>query len=757
MPMKLTSPVPLPAGSPRPSVGADTAFDPAAGFALRHAALFAVSSLLTITALYFSVSGADIVGPASIWIAAILGVNILAIGYLGLAVGRRVRRLVRAGQEAEQGARLHLRFVGLFALAAVVPAIVIATFSAVTFGQGVQAWLSSQVRGGFEATRVLGRQSIDTASDTARADIVAMASDLNAAGPNLARAPEAFQTYLETQAARRGFVAAYIIDSRGVIIKQATRPSGVPGFVAPRDSAYAAALAGDVAVEIDENVVIRALFRLGDIPDGYLLAVRLPEEGQPELLRQAEGAVRAFRSIEERNGWLQGLVGIAYLETVILVLIGAAWLGLASATRISAPIGSLAVAAERIRAGDLSARVDAGSEADEIAALAGTFNRMAGELESQRATIESARETAETRSAFIRAVLEGVAAGVLSLDGQGLVTAANASAARLLGLETSALEGLRLSDVAPEFADVVARVKPSSPASAQVERLSGADTLVLDVRAAYAGEEVVVTIDDVSGILAAQRQAAWRDVARRIAHEIKNPLTPIQLSAERLRRKYANQVTGDQDAFIRMTDTIVRQVGDIGRMVDEFSAFARMPAPRFVADDLAETLRQAVFAQRIASPDIDVSADTPPEPTLVSMDTRLIAQALANLLKNAAEAVSSHNAATASDEAGEIRATLALNGPFAVIEITDTGPGFPVTDRRRLLEPYMTTRAKGTGLGLAIVARVLEEHRGTLELADRRDGARGACVRLTLPLVPSHPFDIDAPPRATHPETTHAS
>jgi two-component system, NtrC family, nitrogen regulation sensor histidine kinase NtrY len=447
------------------------------------------------------------------------------------------------------------------------------------------------------------------------------------------------------------------------------------------------------------------------------------------------------------------------LEIVLLVMIGTAWLGLISAGRITGPIGLLAQAAERVRGGDMNARVEKVGGDDEIAALGTTFNKMTGELQFQRLAIEQAREEAESRSAFIRAVLEGVSAGVVSLDDSATVRAANGSAARLLRMDDGDLEGLDFAGAVPEFAQIVARARPGIPAQGQAERLIGTETILFDVRAAYAGEDLVVTFDDVSGLLAAQRQAAWKDVARRIAHEIKNPLTPIQLSAERLKRKYSDAVTGDRETFVRLTDTIVRQVGDIGRMVDEFSSFARMPAPRFAEDDVCEALRQALFAQRVASPDIDVTSTMPPEPVLVSMDTRLITQAFANLLKNAAESISARIAQDGDDKPGDISATLNVTDTMAWIDITDNGVGFPVHDRRRLLEPYMTTRAKGTGLGLAIVARAFEEHGGGLELADRTDGLRGACVRLHLPLAdattsPSEPADI--PPNLTNTaETTH--
>jgi two-component system, NtrC family, nitrogen regulation sensor histidine kinase NtrY len=466
--------------------------------------------------------------------------------------------------------------------------------------------------------------------------------------------------------------------------------------------------------------------------------------------------VRAYKVIEDRQGRLQILFALAYLEIVLLVMIGAAWLGLVSAGRISGPIGLLAQAAERVRSGDMNARVEQVGGSDEIAALGTTFNKMTGELQFQRIAIEQAREEAESRSAFIRAVLEGVSAGVVSLDDSATVRAANGSAARLLQLEEGELEGLDFSQAVPEFAAIVARARLGIPAQGQAERLIGNETLLFDVRAAFAGEDLVVTFDDVSGLLAAQRQAAWKDVARRIAHEIKNPLTPIQLSAERLKRKYSDSVIGDKDTFVRLTDTIVRQVTDIGRMVDEFSSFARMPAPRFANDDLGEALRQALFAQRIASPDIDVTSNMPPEPVLVSMDTRLITQAFANILKNAAESISTRVAKEGDHLVGEITASLRVDDKMAWIEIMDNGIGFPVQDRKRLLEPYMTTRAKGTGLGLAIVARAFEEHGGGLDLADRADGLTGAVVRLTIPRALAMTDGAEPNPLATKtPETTN--
>ncbi|GIU65970.1 sensor histidine kinase NtrY-like [Candidatus Phycosocius spiralis] len=726
--------IPNPSKRIKPTPNLSVRLSDAAHISLTDLASYVSAVVLTFFGLLFSVSGGDVVGPASTWILALLIVSGLVIAYLSIRVGSRVLALRNAGRNAQTGARLHLRFVMLFAANGVIPVVLIALFSALTIRQGVQAWFSDQVREAVQATRVLGNQSVDKTAEATKIDIAAMAVDLNASAIQLKADPKAYRNYLATQADRRGFVAAYVLNAQGEKLAQAQRPQGVPEFIMPDKGDFAIAQAGDVSINIDPSAVVRALYRLDAFSNSYLAVVRLPEPGQLALFEKAKAAIYAYQLIEDRQGILLFLFGLAYLEIVLLVLIGSVWLGLLSAGRISTPIGLLADAAERVRAGDMSARVAQVGGGDEISALATTFNKMTGELQFQRRALEEAAEYAETRSAFIRAVLEGVSAGVVSLDKSHIIRAANGSSGRLLQPKDERLEGQDFSQIAPEFMAIVGSARPNHPAQGQAERLVGAETLLFDVRAAYAGDDLVVTFDDVSGLLAAQRQAAWKDVARRIAHEIKNPLTPIQLSAERLKRKYAEIITTDRDVFIRMTDTIVRQVTDIGRMVDEFSSYARMPSPKFAVDDLSEALRQAIFAQRIANPDIEIITMLPPEPVMVSMDTRLLIQAFTNIIKNAAEGIAARRTRDGTDLKGLIEVHLSLDPKTAWIEISDNGVGFPSQDRRRLMEPYMTTRAKGTGLGLAIVARVLEEHGGALELSDRANHEMGALVRMNLPI-----------------------
>uniref|UniRef100_UPI0025D60DC3 sensor histidine kinase n=1 Tax=Brevundimonas sp. TaxID=1871086 RepID=UPI0025D60DC3 len=399
------------------------------------------------------------------------------------------------------------------------------------------------------------------------------------------------------------------------------------------------------------------------------------------------------------------------------------------ASAISAPVGRLVQAAHRVAGGDLSARVDSSRDPGEIAVLSRAFNKMTEDLSAQQQALKAASDEAQDRRRFIETVLSGVSAGVIGVDGRGRVSAANDQALRLLELEDTAFIGKALERVAPELSEL-ARLGPGSEAEVDVTR--GAETRRLRVRASGgAGGEMVLTFDDITRLVTAQRNAAWRDVARRIAHEIKNPLTPIQLSAERLRRKYRSSVGEDLETFDRCTETIIRQVGDIGRMVDEFSAFARMPTPKFAEENPAELLREAVFAQRVAAPDVRVELQEPlPTETLVC-DGRMVGQALTNVLKNGVESVTARQAVDPASP-GRLHAWAELTPDGLVFVVEDDGVGLPARDRDRLVEPYVTTREKGTGLGLAIVKRILEEHGGELHLTDA-ERLTGARVTLKFP------------------------
>jgi two-component system nitrogen regulation sensor histidine kinase NtrY len=562
--------------------------------------------------------------------------------------------------------------------------------------------------------------------------VTLMGADLNRAAPALQESPVTFSHFLANLASYHAFPAAYLVDREGRILARA-ETADAPAYVIPPASSFKEADEGAISVPaFDSSDLMRAVYRLRAYPDAYLYVVRPVEKGIINHLREAEGSLISYREAAQSRERIQTIFALSYVETALLVLVGAVWLGMGAANAISGPVGRLVQAAGRVAGGDLSARVDAESDPEEIAVLSRAFNSMTHDLQAQQAALRRASEEAESRRQFIETVLAEVSAGVIGLDGEGRISAANRQAALLLALPGDHGRGRPLSDVAPEIGAVAESAGRGGDAEAEVDVVRGRETRRLQVRASRSKDGLVLTFDDITRLVTAQRNAAWRDVARRIAHEIKNPLTPIQLSAERLRKKYRKDIAESElETFDRCTDTIVRQVGDIGRMVDEFSAFARMPAPKFAETDAGELIRAAVFAQRVASPDFTVELEEPVPDVVLLADGRMLAQALTNVLKNAAEAVGARHPGPAGPK-GEVKARLVSDETGVVFEVEDNGVGLPAKDRDRLTEPYVTTREKGTGLGLAIVKRILEDHGGEIELADARRG-QGALAILRLP------------------------
>ncbi len=668
-------------------------------------------------------------GPASRLILTALGFNLVLILALAAVVALQFAGLVNA-RSNDAGARLHLRFVMLFALAAVVPAVVVALFMGVLVNQGVDRWLGARVQTVVENSATVFRSYVDDQKRYIGDHVSIMGADLNREGPRLRSNPISLGRYLALLASYHAFPAAYLVDREGRVLARA-ETSDVPPYVVPPLSSFKAADEGDIAVRpVEQADLIRAVYRLTSYPDAYLYVVRPVEKGILNHLREAEGSLVAYREAAASRARIQTIFALSYFETALLVLLGAVWLGMFAASTISAPVARLVQAAGRVASGDLSAAVDAEADPEEIAVLSRAFNSMTHDLKVKQEALRRASEEAESRRQFTEAVLAGVSAGVIGLDDKGRISVVNSQATHLLHLPVEP-RGRRLAKVAPEFAGVLEAAQSGGEAEEEVDVVRGRETRRLRINVSRSEEGLVLTFDDITRLVTAQRNAAWRDVARRIAHEIKNPLTPIQLSAERLRKKYRKDVPpAELEIFDRCTDTIVRQVGDIGRMVDEFSAFARMPAPKFAEQDAAELLRAAVFAQRVASPEIEVELDEPPPVTLLA-DGRMLAQALTNVLKNAAEAVEARRAGTPRLK-GRILARLVADETGVAFEVEDNGVGLPAKDRDRLTEPYVTTREKGTGLGLAIVKRILEDHGGGLELTDASTG-QGALAILRLP------------------------
>ena len=698
-------------------------------------AVFAVAYVVcaAVTALAVAVTafgpGSRPLESTSRLAVAILAVNLLAIAGLALLGGREVRGLFPA-RLPDAGARLQRRFVGLFALAAVVPAIVVAAFFGLLVTRGVDNWFSARVRSAVETSAAVGRAYVADQISAIQRRLEPISADLNRFEPYFQRSRLQFGKVLLEEMATYDFSAVYLIDRDGRVLARAEQRDAPPYLAPP--PAMLQPKGSEAPLRLDASDMARAVFRLSAYPDAFVYVVRPLGEGYIQELRKAERSVTAYREAERARARIQTVFLLSYVSVALLVLIGAVWVGVVVAEQIATPVARLVQAADLVAAGDLTARVPTGREPAEIAVLSRAFNRMTSDLDAQQEALRAAGEEARGRRDFIEAVLSGVSAGVIGLDAGGAVSALNARARELLGLEGREVLGRPLPEVAPELAETAERARRSGQdAENELDVVRGAETRRLRARAASGADAgLVITFDDITRLLAAQRNAAWRDVARRIAHEIKNPLTPIQLSAERLRRRYRKEITSDLEVFDRCTDTIVRQVGDIGRMVDEFSSFARMPQPSFAPADLAELVREAVFAQRVAYPDFTVELEEPP-PAPVNVDRRMVGQALLNVLKNAGEAVAAR-VATQPEPAGAIHVRLRAREGEVAIEVEDNGVGLPARDRERLTEPYVTTREKGTGLGLAIVKRILEEHGGELRLGDSASPP-GARVVLSLP------------------------
>jgi len=702
----------------------------------------ALTAVLLGLATFVLLAGGSPLGPTRP--GQIVGVVLANATVLLLLFASLATRIVRVWAERRRGsagARLHVRLVLLFGVVAVVPSLVVGAFAAVFFNLGIQAWFSDRVRNTLEASLVASRAWLDQHRDEIRVDALAMAADLNrAAQIFLPQNPQSFERLLVTQATIRGLTEAVVVEPQlGQVIAQAGL---VSGGVVDLPSAWALEQLrhSEVAVVPDDNEArVRALALL-DVQPGLVLIIGRPlDAGILEHLRRTELAFQEYDTLDRNRGSLQITFALVFLCAALLVLLAAVLVGLVFANGLARPISRLITAAEQVRAGDLSTRVQEGTADDELATLTRAFNRMTSQLSAQRGELMEAYRQLDERRRFTETVLAGVSAGVVGLDAAGRINLPNRSASELLGIDLDAGIGLPLAKVVPEFAPLIAEAQgaPERPRMAEIPSGTPANrrTLIARIGAEMQQGQVVgfvLTFDDITELQSAQRKAAWADVARRIAHEIKNPLTPIQLSAERLKRKYLKEIGSDPETFRSLTDTIVRQVGDIGRMVDEFSAFARMPQPVIRPENLGQLMREALVLQQAAHLDIRYDVVIPDPPPVAPADRRLIGQALTNLLQNAADAVAARPREEGA-EAGRIGLRLEQVPEGWALVVEDDGVGLPDGEERaRLTEPYVTHKAKGTGLGLAIVKKIMEDHGGRLALEDR-GGEPGARAVLILP------------------------
>jgi two-component system nitrogen regulation sensor histidine kinase NtrY len=632
---------------------------------------------------------------------------------------------------------------------------VVAVFSTIFFNYGIQAWFADPVRTALQQSLSAARGYAEEHRNNIRADALGMAADLVRGGLRLMSTdPNGFLNFLATQTGLRGLTESAIYEPvTGQVIASAGSMTGFESVVPP-EWATEVARSGDVAVlGSEDQTKVRGVVLLETTPNLMLVIGRLVDPSILDHIVRTEQAVALYERLDQNRTGLQVTFAVVFALVALAVLAAAVLIGLVLANQIARPVGGLITAAERVRAGDLSVRVAEVDTGDDIAGLSRAFNRMTGQLGAQRRELMEAYSQIDERRRFTETVLSGVSAGVIGLDPDGKVELPNRAAGALLGRDLWRDVGRPMAEVVPEFAALLAAAMaaPAQVHTGEVHLGPAAQrrTLLLRIGAdrtaqppdAEGNEQpdrianFVVTFDDITELQSAQRKAAWADVARRIAHEIKNPLTPIQLSAERLKRRFAREITSDPDTFIQCADTIVRHVGDIGRMVDEFSRFARMPQPVIKPEDIGRVVREAMVLQRQARPEVVFTTDIPERGPQAACDRRLLGQAVTNLLQNAADALAMRPEGSGP---GHIAVGVALHGDEVVIVVADDGIGLPGQDRDRLTEPYVTHKPKGTGLGLAIVKKIMEDHGGRVTLDDRVPEpdwpGTGAVACLFLPL-----------------------
>ncbi len=670
--------------------------------------------------------------------------NVVTILTLLLLVVLEGWSLLIAWRAGVAGARLHLRIVGLFSIIAAVPVILMALVGSIALDRSLNPAFLKDVRGFVQNT-------IEAASRYREAQCFSLlqenkltAKDLDSAKAFLTADRAILRDYFQSRAKFLGFSAAALLKPDGTMIERAnlgmTFGTDVGVIRLPTAEEFASAKAGEPqCLLFDGEKTYVALRPVTLFPDTYLYTARPVDSFSVEFPIQARQIVTRYDAFDRHRTSISIAFATMYVSIALIMLLSATWLGLSFANRLVDPIRRLISATDQVASGNLFTEVRIDRSEGDLAHLGETFNKMTSELRLQQNRLVAASSLIDERRIFTEAVLSGVPVAVIGVDPEGKITTVNPSAEHLIGSggegSMEALLGAPVESVVPEIAKTLAeaRVSQHRLVQGQVQLARRGRDRLYNVRvtsegSAKADKSVVVTLDDITDVLEAQRSAAWGDVARRIAHEIKNPLTPIQLSAERIKRKYGKLITHDREVFDQCTETIVRQVDDIKRMVDEFSEFARMPKALLERDDLTECVRRVVFLMRVAHPEIAFEEILPDEKVAMRFDRRLISQALQNIIKNATEGIAAREPVEGK---GRIRVWLTV-GAEVVIDIIDNGKGFPKEGRQRLLEPYMTTRAEGTGLGLPIVAKILEDHGGGLDLLDAPDG-HGACVHLHFP------------------------
>ncbi len=670
----------------------------------------------------------------------VLALLVLLLSLAGLVTWQAMRLWI-ARRRGSLGSRMQVRVILMFSLVSMVPTVLVAGFSIMFFNQGIQAWFDQRVSTALEESVAVAQGYFAEHRKNIEADAFAVAGEVNRYSDSLRKNPRDFPRLLQTLAAIRQLTEARLIRSptpkkeikiplkeETIVIDAATMKRALNGEATVLTSAR------------DDRV--RALVWLSAFPPDnkgehlFLLVGRPVDPAVLQHMQQTKGSVDEYDRLKTNIGALQIQFSFVFLAVAFLLLFASLWAGMIFSGDLVKPITTLVAATERIKAGDLEATVEEGARGDEMGTLNRAFNRMTEQLRRHHSELTSIARQSDERRRIIEAVLAGVSAGVIALDNARTVTLHNRSAQTLLSAGEASFSGSKITDIFPEVEPLLEKLEAGKEQVLQQEisitRAAHPSTLLVRVvkeEDARILQGYVVTFDDITDLLSAQRQAAWADVARRIAHEIKNPLTPIHLAVDRLQRKYAKQITEDAETYHKYLDTITRHIGTIGHIVEEFVQFARMPAPMLLREDMAALARDAVFSEQMAGAagGVAYALAVPEEAVYVRADKGQLGQVLTNLLKNAREALEGR-------EGGQINVRVEAEEGIARVIVEDNGPGFPEELIDRITEPYVTTREKGTGLGLAIVKKVVSDHGGTLLVANRADGVKGARVAMSFPL-----------------------
>src|SRR4051812_43123535 len=731
----------------------------------RLVAPFAVAVALLSALLTFVVlTGLTRIQPTREVVISFMLINAGVILLLVGIIVREVWTVVQARRRGRAAAKLHVQIVGLFSVIAVLPAVLVAIVANVTIDRGFDRLVSGPTREVIQNSLIVARAYLYEHAELIRGDILGMANDISHSRPLYDQDRGTFRELLTASAASRNLPGAMLIDKDRNILE--TAQTGIQqAFTTPAPEFLSNVKENEPEISVfPEGNYVAAVIRLRAFNDTFLYVARLLDPHVVAQVNETQASVAEYAELESRRLGMQVSLALMFAVIGLTILMASVLIGLNFANWLVTPIRRLMSAANMVSTGDLHVQVPVHKSEGDLAQLGETFNKMTQELRTQRDELVSASDLIDSRRRFIEAVLSSASAGIIGVDASGSIGILNRSAEKLIGHAESETLDHPLSEVLPELDDIMKTAREGTQRLVQGQITINRDGRERNLSVRVSAEQTsqsrdsyIITLDDITELVSAQRTSAWADVARRIAHEIKNPLTPIQLSAERIRRKFGKVITEDKAVFEQCTETIVRQVDDIRRMVDEFSRFARMPKPVIEGEDVADTVRQAVFLMRVGHPDIEIHADIKQEPMRAQFDRRLISQALTNIIKNATEAIE----AVPPGELGKgrIEVIAAREHEDIVIDVVDNGIGLPKLSRARLLEPYVTTREKGTGLGLAIVGRVLEDHGGRIELndaADMRPGQRGAWMRLRFAVsghAPKSEGKETAPP--TEPPESH--